>query len=186
MMKLLTLVVTAHEMGSRTELKGLKDCMDSANKQSSIRVRRLKAADTDLEEIAAQLNAADSEISVKDFSAAAFRAFLRDESRVYLLAYRGGEIAGAVHGYSLLHPSGVSYFYIDEVDTIVEHRRHGVATALMHEAFAVARDLGAKELWLGTEHDNPGAIAFYACFKPDETDHGAIYTWKLQAGNRHS
>lgn len=153
--------------------------MNSNASQPNIRVRRLKAGDADLAEIAAQLNAADSEVSVKNFSAGAFKEFLADKSRVYLLAYYGDEIAGAVHGYTLLHPTGIIYFYVDEVDTLAGHRRRGVATALMREAFVVARALGARELWLGTEHDNAGAIAFYTGLKPDETENGSIYTWKL-------
>lgn len=146
---------------------------------TAITLRRLKATDTDLAAIAAELNAADSEVSIKDFSESSLKAFLADSQRFYLLAYRGGEIAGAVHGYLLLHPTGVKYLYVDEVDTVAKHRRHGVATAMMDETFQIARELGASELWLGTEHDNEPAKALYNGLHPSEIDNGPIFTYKV-------
>ena len=108
-------------------------------------LRRLKPTDPDLAELAAELNAADSEVSVKDFTAGSLRAFLSDPGRFYLVAQINGRLAGAVHGYLLLHPTGVKYLYLDEVDTVAEFRRQGVATALIQDAFAYGRTVGAAE-----------------------------------------
>lgn len=144
-----------------------------------IKLRRLKATDTDLAAIAAQLNAADSEVSIKNFSEQSLRNFLSNRDNFYLLAYRGDDIAGAVHGYVLLHPTGVKYLYIDEVDTMASHRRQGVATGMMRETFAIAQEYGCSEAWLGTEHDNEAAKALYLSLSPSEIENGPIYTYKI-------
>jgi ribosomal protein S18 acetylase RimI-like enzyme len=139
-----------------------------------ISLRRLKAGDQDLAEIASLLNAADWEASVKNFSEADFNKFLALDHTFYLLAYAGQEIAGAIHGYDHLHPTGVKYLYVDEVDTIEGHRRQGVATVMMNEVFAIAHENGDSEIWLGTEDDNEKAKAFYLSLKPDEIENGPI------------
>jgi ribosomal protein S18 acetylase RimI-like enzyme len=144
-------------------------------------IRRLKPTDQDLAQIAAGLNAADSEVTYKTFTAESLREFVADDRRFYLIATTRGRIAGMLHGYCLLHPSGVKIVYIDEVDTVAQYRRNGVATALMRAAFGVARDYGAAEAWLGTEHDNTAAIALYEGLHPSETDNGPIYTYKIEA-----
>ena len=146
---------------------------------SAIRLRRLEAADQDLATVARELNQADAEVSLKSFSEASLRDFVSDPERFYLLAYINDHIAGAVHGYALHHPAGLKYLYIDEVDTMAAYRRQGVARQLMAAAFALGRELGCSEAWLGTEHDNEPAKALYQSLRPDEVENGPIYTWKL-------
>lgn len=63
-----------------------------------LRLRRLKSTGPDLAAICEQLNAADWEASIKDFSETALRDFLSDPNHFYLLGYEGDEIAGAIHG----------------------------------------------------------------------------------------
>lgn len=145
-----------------------------------ITLRQLQASDPDLADIAAQLNAADSEVTFKTFSAKSLQDFLSQPQNFYLIATIDGRLAGAVHGYLLLHPTGVKYLYIDEVDTIAQYRRRGVARAMMHETFAIGRALGASEAWLGADDGNDPAIALYENLHPSETEHGPIYTYKLQ------
>ena len=144
-----------------------------------IELRRLNSNDTDLAAIAAELNTADSEVTFKTFSADSLAQFLRLSPNFYAIARVDGKLAGAIHGYLLQHPTGVKYLYIDEVDTIKEFRRRGVARAMMLEAFKIGRELGAAEAWLGTEHDNEPAKALYISLHPSETENGPIYTFKL-------
>jgi ribosomal protein S18 acetylase RimI-like enzyme/ADP-ribose pyrophosphatase YjhB (NUDIX family) len=146
---------------------------------SQIQLRRLKPTDSDLTEIAAGLNEADSEVSVKSFTAESLRTFLSDPGRFYLIATIGSRIAGAVHGYLLVHPTGIKYLYIDEVDTVAEFRRQGVATTLLKDAFNHARILGASEVWVGTEADNEPAKKLYLSLNPSEVVDGPIYTYKV-------
>lgn len=150
-----------------------------------MQLRRLKSDDTDLAQIAAELNAGDNEISVKTFTEASLREFLSDANRFYLIATIDGEIAGALHGYNNVHPAGVNYLYVDEVDTIKKFRRRGVATAMMKEALMIARDYGADELWLGTEHDNEPAKALYLGLNPTEIENGPIYSYKIKTEDTH-
>jgi aminoglycoside 6'-N-acetyltransferase I len=144
-----------------------------------IQLRRLTATDTDLAEVATRLNEADSEVSLKTFTAKSLKDFLRDPERFYLIGYVGSQIAGVIHGYALHHPAGVKYLYIDEVDTMERFRRQGVATAMMKEVFEIGREYGCDEAWLGTEADNDAAKALYLGLKPSEVENGPIYSWKL-------
>jgi ribosomal protein S18 acetylase RimI-like enzyme len=146
---------------------------------STITLRYLKNTDTDLRQIAAELNAADWEASVKDFSIADFDQFLRSEDRYYLIASIGAEIVGAIHGYKLLHPTGVTYMYIDEVDTMANHRRKGIARAMMLSVLELAKEWGCDQAWLGTEHDNEAAKALYISLEPFEIENGPIYSYKV-------
>ncbi|MEO7617723.1 MAG: GNAT family N-acetyltransferase [Candidatus Saccharibacteria bacterium] len=145
----------------------------------AITLRYLKKTDTDLSQIAAELNAADWEASVKDFSAVDFENFLKSEDRYYLIASIGTEIVGAIHGYKLLHPTGVTYMYIDEVDTMANHRRKGIAKAMMVSVLELAKDWGCAQAWLGTEHDNEAAKALYMSLEPFEIENGPIYSYKV-------
>jgi aminoglycoside 6'-N-acetyltransferase I len=147
--------------------------------KQTIRLRRLTAADTDLDEIARELNDSDSEVSVKKFTTGTLRDFLSIHGNFYLVAFIEGHIAGATHGYLHLHPAGPKYLYIDEVDTVKEFRRLGVASSMLREAFEIGRKLGASEAWVGTENDNEPAKALYLGFHPSEIENGPIYTYKL-------
>jgi len=149
------------------------------NRTVSIQLRCLKPNDPDLAAIAKELSESDSEISIKSFTEKSLREFLSDPGRFYLTAQIDGKIAGAVHGYLLLHPAGKKYLYIDEVDTMAQFRRRGVATALLKEAFALGRELGASDAWLGTEADNEPAKKLYLGLQPSEVENGPIYTFKL-------
>jgi len=144
-----------------------------------VSLRRLKTTDADLAEIAAELNATDSEVSAKTFTAESLCEFLRFSPNFYIVAHVDGKLAGATHGYLHVHPAGPKYLYIDEVDSVKEFRRQGVARAMMLEAFAVGRELGATEAWLGTEHDNEPAKALYLSLHPSEIENGPIYTYKI-------
>ncbi len=149
-----------------------------------IKLRWLKPGDTDLAAIAADLNGPTWEVSRHEFSADSLKEFLSDERRFYLLGYLGDEIAGAIHGYLYLHPTGVEYVWIDEVDVAEPHRRQGVAKAMMPAVFNWAAGHGALEAWLGTEDDNEAALALYRSLNPTETEHGPTFSWKLDHGSK--
>jgi len=147
---------------------------------STLVIRWLSAQDADLAQVATELNASDSEISIKGFSESSLRDFLGSGNRFYVAAYVNDTLAGATHGYRLLHPTGITYWYIDEVDTLVAYRRQGVATAMMKAVLEAAAADGANEVWLGADDDNPDAKAFYQTLKPTEVDDGTIYSWKVK------
>lgn len=144
-----------------------------------ITLRRLKPTELDLAAICNELNAADWEASIKDFHEAPLREFLNDPNHFYLLAYEAGEIAGAVHGYIYPHPTGVKYMWIDEVDTMANHRRRGVARTMLKEVFKIADEHRCAEAWLGTEFDRPPALALYRSLSPTEVEKGATFSFKI-------
>lgn len=146
---------------------------------NAVTVRRLTAGDADLAEVASHLNGKDWYEGSKPFTAATLLTFLQSPTNLYVVACIGGKVVGGLHGYCLLHPDGRKIVYIDEVDTIAGQRRKGVATAMMHEAFAWSKEQDAAEAWLGTEHDNEPAKELYEGLHPSEVDEGPIYTFKV-------
>ena len=146
----------------------------------NISIRRLKESDADLAQISDQLNAADSEVTHKSFSVQSLQHFLADPDNFYMIAVIGENLAGMVHGYVMLHPAGVTNLYIDEVDTVKDFRRQGVARTMMKEVFQLAKEKNAAEIWLGTEDYNEPAKALYESLQPDEVESGPIYTWKVK------
>jgi ribosomal protein S18 acetylase RimI-like enzyme len=84
---------------------------------------------------------------------------------IVLAAEREGELVGYAYGgvegsdyMALRGPAGVLY------DLVVDpaHRRQGIGTALMHEALAALKRLGAPRVLLFTAEKNHGAQAMFA------------------------
>jgi aminoglycoside 6'-N-acetyltransferase I len=69
-----------------------------------------------------------------------------------------GQLAAVVHRHPDLRPTEL---YIDEIAVTPALRRQGVATRLLDAAFALGRELGCAEAWVGTEPDNAAAHALY-------------------------
>jgi ribosomal protein S18 acetylase RimI-like enzyme len=86
------------------------------------------------------------------------------EGRV-MIAESGGEVVGfvcvvsATRGDSPDDPA--TYAWIHDIFVRRDHRRRGVATALMAEAEAFVRSQGARELRLGVLDRNGGARSLY-------------------------
>ncbi len=146
---------------------------------SNIKLRWLKPADTDLAEIAAELNGPTWAVSRHEFTADTLKDFLGRDDRFYLLGYLDDQIAGAIHGYLYLHPTGVHYVWIDEVDVSEPMRRRGVGKAMMQAVLEWTKEKGADEAWLGTEDDNEAALALYKSLKPTETENEPTFSWRM-------
>lgn len=125
-----------------------------------MRLRWLQPADADLIEVVEALNAADFDEPMA-FTPSSMSNFLVSNDRGYLVAYVDGELAGAVHGFLLWQPSGWKELFVYGVDVVKKHRRYGVAQAMMEEVLRIASDLGAGEVWVGTEADNAPAQGLY-------------------------
>jgi ribosomal protein S18 acetylase RimI-like enzyme len=96
-----------------------------------------------------------------------------------LIAIEKGVIVGQLTALSYQHPENrPGDLYIDEVGVSPSARRRGVATWLMEAAFALGRDLGCAEAWLGTEIGNRDAQAFYESLGR-EAERVMYYTFKL-------
>ena len=145
-----------------------------------IKLRWLGATDSDLAEIAAELNGPTWDVSIHNFSEQSLKEFLSDENRFYVLGLLDDQISGAIHGYLYLHPTGVHYVWIDEVDVSAPQRQKGVAKTMMQGVLAWAKEHGADEAWLGTEDDNVAALALYRSLNPTEVENGPTFSWKMK------
>jgi aminoglycoside 6'-N-acetyltransferase I len=86
-----------------------------------------------------------------------------------------GQLAAVVHHHPDLRPTEL---YIDEVAVTPVLHRQGVATRLIEAAFALGRELGCAEAWVGTELDNAPARALYAR-RSSPVESFAMYVFKL-------
>jgi len=97
--------------------------------------------------------------------------YLRTPGHLMVLAFEDDLIVGQCAGVLHRHPDKPTELYIDEVGTASTHRRMGIASLMLNELFAWAREVGCAEAWLGTEADNEPAKALYRRLEPkqDET-----------------
>ena len=68
-----------------------------------------------------------------------------------------GQCAAVIHR----HPDKVSELYIDEVGVSPAFQRQGIARQMLDAMFALGREQGCGEAWVGTEPDNVAARALY-------------------------
>ncbi|GLQ12186.1 GNAT family N-acetyltransferase [Devosia yakushimensis] len=105
-------------------------------------------------------------------------AYLDAPGHLMVLAFDGDLVVGQCVGVVHYHPDKVTELYVDEVGTASAYLRQGIATAMLTELFAWARELGCEEAWLGTELDNDAANGLYRRFGGEE-DTIKYYEFKL-------
>ncbi len=137
-------------------------------------VRRITGAD------AALFDSLAPEVFDEPVVSARLAAYLADPDTMMVLAFEGDLVVGQCAGVIHRHPDKPTELYVDEVGTASTHLRQGIATAMMNELFAWARELGCKDAWLGTELDNTEANALYAKLK-GKGDTIRYYEWDLFA-----
>jgi ribosomal protein S18 acetylase RimI-like enzyme len=87
--------------------------------------------------------------------------FLAAPGHHLLVALDGHEPVGFVSGVETIHPDKGTEMFVYELGIHEDHRRRGVATALLDELRRIAADRGCNGLWVATEPDNAPAIATY-------------------------
>jgi ribosomal protein S18 acetylase RimI-like enzyme len=88
-------------------------------------------------------------------------AFLAREGHHLLLAFEGDLAVGFVSGVETIHPDKGIELFVYELGVHEDHRRRGVAHALLDRLEALARERGCRGLWVATEPDNVAALATY-------------------------
>jgi ribosomal protein S18 acetylase RimI-like enzyme len=80
-----------------------------------------------------------------------------------LLAFDNDQLVGMA-AYSFLWPAVrlTRSLYLKELYVAERGQRHGIGRALMAALFEVASKHGCSRVEWTTDHDNPGAVAFYA------------------------
>ena len=90
------------------------------------------------------------------------RRVLEDEKFVPLVARIDGKMVGALAAYELVKfEAERSEFYIYDLAVREEHRRRGVATALIEGLKSVARDRGGWVIFVQADPPDVPAVALY-------------------------
>lgn len=151
--------------------------------ESELFVKRI-TLEANLEKLAGKINAAEwgegNELPEGEYTAQSLAWYLQREGTFFFACFAGSELAGMISAQLLPRAYGKhSTLYVDELDTAVNYRRNGVATALMNEIKKLADEIDSYELWLGTEKANIGAQKLYEKLAPDEVEEFVGYTWNL-------
>ena len=106
--------------------------------------------------------------------------FLADPAAFVFGAWVDGEPAGLAWGVQVPAPSGRPFTYLHELDVREAFRRRGIATRLVTDAMALARDRGSTRFWLSTGGHNAVAQALYESLGGDRKPLGDVnYWWQL-------
>ena len=110
---------------------------------------------------------------------ATLAAYLAQPGHHLIIALSDGQMVGqlsaVVHKHPDLRPTEL---YIDEVGVSPAWQRRGIASRMLDAAFALGRELGCQEAWLGTEPDNDPARALYTP-RAEPVEDVVMYVFKL-------
>lgn len=114
-------------------------------------------------------------------------AYLASPGHFIIMAIVEGTVVGQCAAVIHRHPDKVSELYIDEVGVASGFRRQGIAREMLNAMFALGREHGCEEAWVGTEPDNQPARALYETrdepHGPAETFVMYVYDLKASASN---
>jgi ribosomal protein S18 acetylase RimI-like enzyme len=88
-------------------------------------------------------------------------AYLASPGHFMIVALADGVVVGQCAAIIHRHPDKVSELYIDEVGVSPAFQRQGIARKMLDAMFAIGREHGCEEAWVGTEPDNVAARALY-------------------------
>ncbi|ESY44228.1 GNAT family N-acetyltransferase [Mesorhizobium sp. RSR380A] len=88
-------------------------------------------------------------------------AYLASSGHMIIVALADGVVVGQCAAVIHRHLDKVSELYIDEVGVSPAYQRHGIARKMLDAMFALGREQGCGEAWVGTEPDNVPARALY-------------------------
>ncbi|MGX9147364.1 N-acetyltransferase family protein [Mesorhizobium sp. 128a] len=107
-------------------------------------------------------------------------AYLASSGHMMIVALVDGVVVGQCAAVIHRHPDKVSELYIDEVGVSPAFQRQGIARKMLDAMFALSREQGCGEAWVGTERDNTPARALYESRKPHGPAEGFVmYVYQL-------
>ena len=92
-------------------------------------------------------------------------AYLASPGHFMIVALVDGVVVGQCAAVIHRHPDKVSELYIDEVGVSPAFQRQGIARKMLDAMFALGKENGCGEAWVGTEPDNVAARALYVSRK---------------------
>ncbi|ESW95075.1 GNAT family N-acetyltransferase [Mesorhizobium sp. M0179] len=103
-------------------------------------------------------------------------AYLASPGHLMIVALADGVVVGQCAAIIHRHPDKVTELYIDEVGVSPAFQRHGIARKMLDAMFALGREQGCGEAWVGTEPDNVPARALY---ESREEVHGPAESFEM-------
>jgi len=115
--------------------------------------------------------------------ARATAAFMADERHHLLIGYIGDRPAGFVTAVELLHPDKPqAEMFLYELGVDRQHRRQGLATALLERLIELCRERGCGEMFVLTDEDNVPAIGTYRKAGGVPESAGIMFHWDWRRG----
>jgi aminoglycoside 6'-N-acetyltransferase I len=111
----------------------------------------------------------------------AAREFLEDPRHHIAVALDAGRVVGFVSAVHYVHPDKRQpELWINEVSVGPEHRKRGLARAMLERMLEEGRALGCSEAWVLTERDNVAALRLYeGAGGKREPDGAVMYSFAL-------
>ena len=138
----------------------------------TVEIRRLRRDDKAL------LNRVAADVFDAPIDPARLSAYLAEPGHLMIVALRDGEVVGQVAAVIHRHPDKPTELYIDEVGVTPALHRQGIARRMLDAMFALGKELGCEEAWVGTEPDNVPARRLYES-RSARAETFAMYVYKL-------
>lgn len=111
---------------------------------------------------AAVLNRVAPDVFDNEIDARWTAEFFADPRHHLAVALDGNTVVGMASAVHYVHPDKRPQLWVNEVGVAPTHQGRGIGRRLMQALFARGRELGCREAWVGTEHDNVPARRLYA------------------------
>lgn len=141
----------------------------------TIEIRRLLPGDD------AVLGGVAEEVFDEPVDPARLAAYLAAPDHQMIVALSNGIVVGQCAAVVHRHPDKATELYVDEVGVSPAFQRRGIAREMLAAMFALGRELGCAEAWVGTEPDNIAARALYEKLpeSADPAEGFVMYNYKL-------
>lgn len=138
-----------------------------------VEIRRVSPADAILFERVAE------EVFDAPVDSRRLAAYLAQPGHLMIVALRDGLVVGQTAAVIHRHPDKPTELYVDEVGVTPGLHRQGIARRMLQAMFALGRELGCEEAWVGTEIDNLPARRLYETQGRSESDTFVMYVYEL-------
>jgi len=88
--------------------------------------------------------------------------YVKEKSHLMLIALTNNVVVGQVSSVIHIHIDRPMELYINNLGVTPSCQRQGIATKLIENSLAIAKEMGCEEIWVATEPENRQARRFYA------------------------